>query len=143
MTLGIFWIGQQTQLDQLERGNRHYAWLQLAFLFAVTLVPFSTQLLAHNPTHRPALVIYWLNIVLLGLMLLAALEYGLHARLFRADRVSDVRHLMRGRIVIAQSLYAFATALCLFFPVYVSIVVIIVFQLNYVLAPRIPFLDRF
>ncbi|HEY1455450.1 MAG TPA: TMEM175 family protein [Candidatus Dormibacteraeota bacterium] len=143
MTLGIFWVGQQTQLEQLERGNRHYTWLQLAFLFAVTLLPFSTQLLAHFPTHQVALVEYWLNVLLLGLMLLAGLEYGLHARLFREDRVHYVAHLMRGRIVIAQGLYAIATAVSLFFPTWVSILLIVLFQLNYVVAPRIPVLDRF
>ena len=51
-TLGIFWVGQGTQLNLLERSNRNYAWLQLLFLFSVTLVPFSTQLLARFPTYR-------------------------------------------------------------------------------------------
>ena len=43
LTLGIFWVGQQTQLSQLERSNRDYTWINLAFLLFVTLVPFSTQ----------------------------------------------------------------------------------------------------
>src|SRR5205814_1578725 len=41
MTLGIFWLGQGTQLSRLARSNRHYQWIQLAFVFSVTLVPFS------------------------------------------------------------------------------------------------------
>lgn len=67
MTLGIFWVGQGGQLGRLARSNRNYAWLQLAFLFAVTLVPFSTALLAHFPTLRVALlliVVVQLNYVL-------------------------------------------------------------------------------
>ena len=36
MTLGIFWAGQGTQLGRLARSNRYYAWIHLAFLFAVT-----------------------------------------------------------------------------------------------------------
>jgi uncharacterized membrane protein len=143
MTLGIFWVGQETQLSQLARSNRHYAWLQLAFLFAVTLVPFSTALLAHYPTLRLALVEYWLNIVLLGGMLLASLEYGLRAHLFQEAELADLVHLMRGRIYIAQTLYAFATALSIFFSTWVSIVLIVLIQLNYVVAPRIPILRRF
>ena len=47
LTLGIFWVGQQTQLSQLERTNRDYTWINLAFLLFVTLLPFSTALLAH------------------------------------------------------------------------------------------------
>jgi TMEM175 potassium channel family protein len=143
MTLGIFWVGQSTQVGQLVRSNRHYAWLQLTFLFAVTLLPFSTKLLAYFPTLKVALVVYWLNIVLLGFMLLATLEYGLRAHLFDEARQSAIARLVRGRILIAQALYAFATALSLVFPTWVSIALIVIIQLNYVIAPRIPILHRF
>ncbi len=143
MTLGIFWVGQGTQLGQLARSNRHYVWIQLAFLLAVTLVPFSTQLLAHFPTLRLALVEYWLNIVLLGGMLLASLEYALRAHLFQEAEQRDVARLVRGRILIAQALYAVATALSIFFSTWVSIALIVLIQLNYVIAPRIPILRRF
>ena len=143
ITLGIFWVGQGTQLSSLERSNRHYTWIQLAFLFAVTLVPFSTALLANFYWLRVALFEYWLNIVLLGFTLLASLEYGLRAHLFKETAQREVPRLMRGRIFIAQSLYGAAALLCLVFPTWVSIALIVLVQLNYVLAPRIPILDRF
>ena len=143
MTLGIFWVGQSTQIGHLARSDRHYVWIQLAFLLAVTLVPFSTALLARFPTLRLALVEYWLNIVLLGGILFAALEYAVRARLFQESEERELVGLMRGRILIAQSLYAAATALSLFFSTWVSIALIVLIQLNYVTAPRIPFLRRF
>ena len=83
MTLGIFWLGQGTQLSHLASSNRNYVWIHLVFLFAVTLVPFSTGLLAHFFWLKIALIEYWLNIVLLGGALLAGLQYGLRAKLFR------------------------------------------------------------
>lgn len=143
MTLGIFWLGQGTQLSHLSRSNRNYVWIHLIFLFAVTMVPFSTLLLAHFYWLKVALVEYWLNIVLLGATLWAGLEYGLRANLFQAENRLDVAHLMRGRILIAQSLYAGATLLSLVFPTWVSIALIVLIQLNYVVAPRIPILKRF
>jgi uncharacterized membrane protein len=143
MTLGIFWVGQGTQLSQLARSNRHYVWIQLAFLLTVTLVPFSTALLAHFPNLRVALVEYWLNIVLLGATLLAAAEYALRRELFQEAEQRDLARLFRGRILIAQALYAFATALSLVFSTWVSIALIALIQLNYVIAPRIPILRRF
>jgi uncharacterized membrane protein len=143
MTLGIFWVGQGTQLNLLARSNRHYSWLQLGFLLCVTLVPFSTALLARFPTFRLALVEYWLNILLLGVSLFAGLEYGLRAHLFKETAMPDVAPLMRGRILIAQTLYASATAACIFFPTWVSISLIFLVQLNYVIAPPIPILRRF
>ena len=143
MTLGIFWVGQSTQLEHLSRSNRHYVWIQLAFLLAVTLVPFSTALLARYPTLRLALVEYWLNIVVLGGILFAALEYAVRAHLFQESEEPELVRLMRGRILIAQSLYAVATAMSLFFSTWVSITLIVLIQLNYVIAPRIPILRRF
>jgi uncharacterized membrane protein len=143
MTLGIFWVGQGTQLGRLARSNRHYVWIQLTFLLAVTLVPFSTALLANFPSLKLALVEYWLNIVLLGGTLLAAVEYALRAHLFEEAEQRDLARLFRGRILIAQALYAVATALSLFFPTWVSIGLIALIQLNYVIAPRIPILRRF
>jgi uncharacterized membrane protein len=143
MTLGIFWLGQGTQLGQLGRSNRNYVWIHLVFLFAVTMVPFSTLLLGSFYWLRLALIEYWLNIVLLGVTLLAGLEYGLRAHLFREDDTHDLARLMRGRILIAQSLYAVATLLCVIFPTWVSIALITLIQLNYVLAPRLPILGRF
>jgi len=143
MTLGIFWLGQGTQLGQLGRSNRHFVWIHLSFLFAVTMVPFSTLLLARYYWLRVALIEYWLNIVLLGAALFAGLEYGLRAHLFKEETTHDLAVLMRGRILIAQSLYAGATLLCVIFPTWVSIALIILIQINYVLAPRIPILGRF
>jgi len=143
MTLGIFWLGQGTQLGQLQRSNRNFAWIHLVFLFAVTMVPFSTLLLARYYWLQIALVEYWLNIVLLGASLLAGLEYGLRSHLFKEEETRDFAVLMRGRILGAQSLYAAATALSLIVPTWVSIALIILIQLNYVLAPRIPILGRF
>jgi uncharacterized membrane protein len=48
MTLGIFWVGQQTQLNHLARSDRGLSWIHLAFLFLVSITPFSTALLADS-----------------------------------------------------------------------------------------------
>lgn len=71
LTLGIFWVGQQTQLNHLARSDRDLTWIHIAFLFAVTITPFSTMLLAEYPHYRAALLAYWFNILLLGVVLMA------------------------------------------------------------------------
>ena len=104
MTLGIFWVAQGSQTALLARSNRNFAWIQLAFLFAVTLVPFSTALLANFYWLRLAVIEYWLNIVLLGATIFAGLEYGIRAKLFQEENQRQIVHVVRGRIYIAQSL---------------------------------------
>jgi uncharacterized membrane protein len=139
LTLGIFWVGQQTQLSKTERVNRLYTWIHLIFLLAVTLVPFSTQLLARFHWSRLALVVYWLNIFVLGFVLLAAVEYGLHANLFSGEHREQVARLFRRRVYGAQALYLVAMLLC-FVDTHLSIAAFVLIQLNFALAPPIPFL---
>ena len=66
LTLGIFWAGQQTQLNHFVRGNRDLTWIHIAFLFVVSVLPFSTRLLAEFIGFRTALLLYWANIFASG-----------------------------------------------------------------------------
>ncbi len=135
ITLGIFWVGQQTQLNLLERSDRHLTWINLGFLFSVTLLPFSTKLLAEYYPYRAALLAYWFNIVLLGGSLYASWGYAVRHRLLRADTPADVPAAVCGRIRTAQALYAFGALLCLV-DTRISIGFIVLVQLEFALAPR-------
>jgi uncharacterized membrane protein len=136
MTVGIFWLGQQTQLNVFARGDRNLTWIHIAFLLVVTLTPFSTALLAQFITYRIALVAYWLNILLLGVTLYWSWKYACSAGLVKEDAPADFASAVERRIIVAQSLYAFGTLLCIV-STYVSIAFIVLVQLNYVIAPRI------
>ncbi len=142
LTLGIFWVGQQTQLNHFERANRNLAWIHLGFLFAVTLLPFTTSLLAEFIELRTPLVLYWLNVVLLGAMLAGSWLYASRFGLVKKDAPADMNRMVLGRIAVAQSMYAFAMLLCLF-STYLSIGFIVLIQLNYAIAPRTSKLLRY
>lgn len=141
LTLGIFWNGQQAQLNNFVRGDRHVTWINIAFLAAVSLTPFSTALLAAFIHNRLALIIYWLNLALLGGVLYASWRYAVHAALLTDDVTYEIQCSIERRIVIAQSLYAFGALLC-FFSNYWSIGFIVLIQLNFAIAPRIPLLKK-
>ena len=136
LTLGIFWVGQQTQLNRFARSDRNLSWIHLGFLLVVSLMPFSTALLAEFITYRTALVVYWLNILLLGAVLFGSWRYALRAGLVKDDTTVDMRSAVERRIVIAQALYALGALLCII-STYWSIAFIVLVQLNYVIAPRI------
>jgi uncharacterized membrane protein len=135
LTLGIFWVGQQTQLNHIERSERHFTWIHLAFLFLVTLMPFSTRLLTEFITYRTALVAYWANILLLGAFLYFSWGRATHAALVKSDTPPEVPTAICRRILIAQSFYAFGALLCVF-NTYWSIGFIVLVQLYYAIAPR-------
>jgi uncharacterized membrane protein len=141
LTLGIFWVGQQTQLNQLEKADRHFSWIHLTFLALIALMPFSTELLAEFITFRTALLLYWANVLMLGVVLFAALRYADRAKLFKDTVTCEILEAQQMRIFVAQSLYALGAALCAI-NTYWSIGFIVVVQLNYAIAPRIPLLNR-
>jgi len=136
LTLGIFWAGQQTQLNHIQEGSRDLTWIHLGFLFAISLLPFSTRLLAEFITYRAALGIYWLNILAPGAMLYWSWTHATHADLIKTDTPAEVRGSICRRVLIAQSLYAAGAALC-FISTWVSIGAIVLVQLNYAIAPRL------
>jgi uncharacterized membrane protein len=135
MTLGIFWVGQQTQLNHFARADRNLAWIHISFLCAVSLTPFSTSLLAEFIHYRTALLVYWFNIFLLGLTLYWSWSYATRGRLLSDDVPADIHPAVVRRIVIAQSLYASGAALC-FLNTYYSIAAIVLVQVNYAIAPQ-------
>jgi len=141
LTLGIFWVGQQTQLNFLTRADRDLAWLHLMFLFFVTMIPFSTALIGEFIEYRAALLIYWLNILLLGAALFCTWRYSVRAKLVSEDMPVMMHRGVERRIFIAQSLYAFGAALCVI-DTYWSLGFIVLVQLNYAIAPKVAVLRR-
>ena len=109
--LGTFWLAQHTLLTILGRCDRTLTWIHLGFLFVVSLLPFSTALLAHYVHLQLAVGVYWLNILLLGVMLEWSARYG-RSTLPPGDSQARARlSTFRRRILVAQSLYTLAAAI--------------------------------
>ena len=141
MTLGIFWVGQQLQLNHLARSTRNLTWTHLIFLVTVTLMPFSTALMAEFITYRSALVCYWLNIVLFGALLFVSWRYALRHELTKQTLTPDIAAAVMRRIVVAQTLYAVGALLCAV-DTFVSLGVIMLVQINYAIGPNRGLLGR-
>ena len=141
LTLGIFWVGQQTQLSSFTRSTRALTWIHLTFLLAVTLLPFSTAVLAQDITYRVSIAVYWLNLFALGLVLFISLRYAGRAGLMSGATTAEMRAAMERRIVVYQGLYVIAALSCLI-NTYLAIGLLVALQLNAVIAPRIWILDR-
>lgn len=141
LTLGIFWVGQQTQLNQLTRADRDLTWLHLAFLCAVSLVPFVTAVMAEFIRYRVALVFYWADIVVLGALLFATWRLAAKRGLLKDAEAAEIGLATRRRILRAQVLYLAALLFGLV-GVRWSIWAIVAIQLNYAIAPRVKWLER-
>ena len=135
LTLGIFWVAQQTMLNACTHSDRPLAWISIAFLLQVSLTPFTAALLANFITYRTALLVYWFNILALGVTVLWMWIHAQRAELIKEDVPADMRKALEQRIVISQVLYAVGAALCAV-NTYWSIGFILLVQINYAIAPK-------
>jgi uncharacterized membrane protein len=132
--LGTFWLAVHTVLAQARGSDRTLAWAVLCFLFFVTTLPFSASTLADHVHLALAVVLYWLNLLMLGVTLgwqtwhLASAELATDGTALR---------LVRRRLVLAQSLYAAAAVLCFVSPV-AAILGLAAVQLFFMISPRLP-----
>lgn len=137
MTLGIFWVGQQTLLNHLERSNVRLRGSTLRSYFSLRACLSPTALLAEFTAYRIALVAYWRNILCLGSALYVSWGCATRSGLVKDDIAPEVPAAVCRRIVIAQAPYAFGALLCIV-STYWSIAFIVLVQLYYALAPRLP-----
>jgi uncharacterized membrane protein len=137
LTLGIFWLGQQTQLNQLERADRDFTWASYLFLAAITVLPFSTRVLADFFEFRLAIALYWVNILLCGATIYLTWRLAVAGKLMASDMNPDTDRAIRRRIEIAQALYFGGFLLGLVHTV-IGVGFILAVQLNYAIAPFRP-----
>jgi uncharacterized membrane protein len=142
LTLGIFWNAQHTQLNHIARADRHFAWLQLGYLAAVALLPFSTSLLAEFIDVKLAFGVYWLNLLALGVMLFVLWVYAERAGLAVDNVTPEISRALKQRIVNYQALYFVGLLISLPFGTIPGIVFVVAVQLNSAIAPRLPILSR-
>jgi uncharacterized membrane protein len=135
LTLGIFWVGQQTQLNLFAATDRDLTWIHIGFLAAVALMPFSTAVVAAFIAYRAALFVYWLNLLLLGVALYSSWAYAGRAGLLKDQVAEDMSRATRRRIVVFQLLYAVGFLLS-FVSTYLGIAFIFLLQLDAAIAPR-------
>jgi uncharacterized membrane protein len=134
--LGTFWLALHTVLELCDRSDRMLAWAVLAFLLFVTTLPFTASVLADH-VHVPlAVVLYWWNLVALGLTLAWLMQHA-GAHLLQPQHGPAMR-LVRRRLLLAQSMYAVATLVTFASPV-AAIVALAAVQVFFIASPRLPF----
>jgi len=100
--LGVYWIGHHNQYHYILRTDRAFLWINIFFLMCVSIIPFSTGLLGQYPTARTALVVYGLNLIMVGGLLYAHWWYATRRyRLVEGDIHPEVVRLAKHRILTA------------------------------------------
>ena len=84
-TIGAIWVAHSAVTEHLEAADPTILRINLLLLFFVSLLPFTTRLLAQNfeveDAERVAVTVYGLNLLLASLTLSAMWQWARHAEL--------------------------------------------------------------
>lgn len=110
LVLGIYWMGHHTQFRFLDRIDLGLVWINILFLMAVCLVPFTTHLVGHYGSEGVSLWLYGGNFALISLLLLAHWRYASWRGLLREEADGELVPLATRQILVGPALYAAAIA---------------------------------
>jgi len=109
--LGVYWVGHHNQYHYIRRTDRAFLWMNIFFLMGVSLIPFSTGLLGQYPGERTALVVYGLNLIMVGGFLYAHWWYATrNHQLVGREILPEVVSLAKYRIAMGPA--ASTLAIC-------------------------------
>jgi len=103
--VGMFWVAHHNIFAIIGRTDRLLQWLNLFVLLWVCLLPFSATTLGSYPALRTAVVLYGLNLLLIGQSLFWLWRYACHRKLLRAKVDPDFLKLVNQRILLGTPLY--------------------------------------
>jgi uncharacterized membrane protein len=88
-TIGIVWVNHHTVMSQIDRADRVFLFLNIAFLMTVAFAPFPTRLIAEHIREdgaRAAALLYGITLVVMALLFNALWLYAsVGGRLLRLD----------------------------------------------------------
>lgn len=107
--LAIYWTGHHIQFTFVKAANFNYTWLNILFLLAICLVPFSSALLGEYPLKQTSQLVYGINLIFCGLLLYIAWRYAQKAGLVEPQRMTkELRRNSRHKMLLPPLLYVLA-----------------------------------
>ena len=96
--LVMFWLSHNFFYGSFTRTiNRTLVLLNMLYLSFIALIPFSARLIGEYDSLQVAVLVYGLNIFLIGIVAAIVLHYAIHSHEIDTSHVSP-RHLNRARI---------------------------------------------
>jgi uncharacterized membrane protein len=129
VVVGSFWLGNHLIFHYIDHTDRYVTWINLLYLFAIVILPYSTLLVANFHDSTPAIVFFGLNQIAAGLLAAASFRYADGAGLLKTRTDEHTRRFLMGRILIGPAFGAVGIAAAFVYPlaglaVYGSIIIL-------------------
>ncbi len=140
--LGVYWVGHHFALEFVRTTDRPFIWLNNAFLLCIGLLPLTTALLSDNWVDQSRLIIYGVNLIAIGLTLLATTEHALgDNHLVKSDLTPHVIRLGRRRILMGPAIATAAILLSFLSPI-ASLLAFVLMPIPFIFPGRIDAIYR-
>jgi uncharacterized membrane protein len=134
LVVGLYWVSHHTYFTFIQDVDETQLWLNLLFLFFLSLIPFAADLIGEHPYFRAGPVLYGLDLTACTGALYLNWQYAWnrgHVLVKDADRA--VMERFRSRTRRAAVAYLLATGVAWFSPIagfylYIAIAVVFAFR---------------
>ena len=134
--LGFFWIAHDYQLHYVKRANRTFLWITIFYLMFIAFVPFSTSLIGEYGDQQISIIIYGVNISIIGFWEYIRWKYATKDHhLVDSDLDPIVITKMSRRFLLGPTIYLIAVAIS-FISTQVSLVMFISTPLYFLVSAR-------
>lgn len=116
--LALLWFYYHKQLHRIVRTDDGLVWLNICFLFTITLVPYTAYLYGAYIGARVASLIYCANIIAVGLFQLLHWLHAVRKDLLDPRVTPETRAGTTARSLVVLSCYVLAFAIALVNPYY-------------------------
>ena len=131
LVVGLYWVSHHTYFTFIGEVNETQLWLNLLFLFCLSLIPFAAEVLGDHPDFRAGAVLYGLDLAACTGALYLNWEYAWNrGRVLVKDSGVVVVKRFRRRTLRAAVFYLLAAGVAWFSPMtgfYLYIVIAVVF----------------
>ncbi len=135
---GVFWVAQLADLHNLTHTDNRFIWINIFFLFWVSLLPFSAALLGEHHQYAVAVIIYGCNMIFASLTLHISWRYAVSGhRLVSPDLSALVIKQAHVRLLLGPPIYLLGIGVAFYNP-HVSFILYVFVAILYVVAGIVP-----
>jgi uncharacterized membrane protein len=136
LILGMLWIAHHDKYFYIKRVNRPLLSITIFYLMSIAFIPFSTSLLGTYGDQQISVIIYGINIIIIGALSNLEWRYATkNHRLVESDLDPTFIKIMTKRYFLAPVFYLIAVVVS-FASIQVSIILFILIPLNLVPARK-------
>jgi uncharacterized membrane protein len=110
--LAIYWVAHHRQFHYIKHSNRALIWINMMFLMAICLIPFSTSLLGEYRELEMSILVYGGNSIVIASLLYAQWRYvttSHHGRLLDENLDPISKTMLSRRTLLGIIVYLIAT----------------------------------